>query len=221
MASAAGAFGKIPSMGDFLRVNLSAGFVQAWDSWLQAALLSARETLGAAWNEKYLSAPIWRFSLPAGQAGPSAVSGVLMASVDRVGRQYPLTLAIPHKDVGPAHVLFSNGEAFSQLEDAALAALEDDTGRDDLMALLDAVSLNAAPPSDVATTRYAGAIPAEAALAALTLSRSHPGKAVWSTVMPGDHRMMVCPALPNHMELTAAFDLSAAFWTQTSMVPMT
>ena len=96
MTTGFGAFGKLPSMGDFLRHNLPSGFVQTWDTWLQAGMLNLRETMAERWADAYMSAPIWRFTLPAGFAGAQAVSGIMMASVDRVGRQYPLTLAAPH-----------------------------------------------------------------------------------------------------------------------------
>ena len=90
-----GAFGKMPGMGDFLRLNVSARFVQVWDGWLQGAMLAARNSLGDRWNECYFSAPIWRFSLPRLSEDLPGVSGIMMPSVDRVGRQYPLTLAVP------------------------------------------------------------------------------------------------------------------------------
>jgi type VI secretion system protein ImpM len=35
MAAAFGAFGKMPSLGDFFRFGLPADFVSAWDDWLQ------------------------------------------------------------------------------------------------------------------------------------------------------------------------------------------
>ena len=66
MAASFGAFGKIPAMGDFFRLNLAQGFVEAWDEWLQAAMIDARARLGPAWTERYMTAPIWRFAVPPG-----------------------------------------------------------------------------------------------------------------------------------------------------------
>jgi type VI secretion system protein ImpM len=43
----------------------------------------------------YLTFPVWRFLLPVGVLGSTAWTGVLMPSVDRVGRYFPLTLATP------------------------------------------------------------------------------------------------------------------------------
>ena len=45
---AAGLFGKLPARGDFVRRNLPASFVAAWDSWLAGVLAEAdaRKTRG-------------------------------------------------------------------------------------------------------------------------------------------------------------------------------
>lgn len=119
-----GAYGKTPSLGDFFRVNVPKGFVDPWDRWLQTVLAANRKALGAQWDDCYLMAPIWRFTLPAGLAGPAAVMGVLMPSVDRVGRQFPLTLvaALSDQTLAPEHgALF---ELFLDLEDIALDTLD-------------------------------------------------------------------------------------------------
>ena len=56
-ARGAGAFGKMPGMGDFLRLDLPAGFTRAWDTWLQAGLISARD--------RALGHQLWRPSIVA------------------------------------------------------------------------------------------------------------------------------------------------------------
>ncbi|MFW8696321.1 type VI secretion system-associated protein TagF, partial [Mesorhizobium japonicum] len=66
-----------------------------WDLWLQAGLRHSRELLRERWLETYLNSPIWHFSLGAEVCGRAAMAGVLMPSVDRVGRYFPLTLAAP------------------------------------------------------------------------------------------------------------------------------
>ncbi len=88
-----GFFGKVPTHGDFVSRRLPADALVAWDTWLQAALRCSREKLGDCWLETYLTAPVWRFSLAAGVCGSDAWTGVLMPSVDRVGRYFPLTIA--------------------------------------------------------------------------------------------------------------------------------
>jgi type VI secretion system protein ImpM len=89
-----GWFGKLPSQGDFVSRRLPDAFIQGWDDWLQRSLASARDQLGDAWLDCYLVAPIRRFWLAPGLLGGEGWAGVLMPSVDRVGRHFPLTIAL-------------------------------------------------------------------------------------------------------------------------------
>jgi type VI secretion system protein ImpM len=93
-----GWYGKLPTLGDFASRRLDADFIEPWDRWLGEGLAAQRAQLGEAWLDAYLQSPVWRFVLLPGvlasaQAAPLA--GVLMPSVDRVGRYFPLTLAMP------------------------------------------------------------------------------------------------------------------------------
>ncbi len=88
-----GFFGKIPARGDFVRAGLPGGFVAAWDAWAAAALVESRAALGDAWLDCWLEAPVWRFALPPGACGPDAAIGVMLPSIDRAGRHFPLVLA--------------------------------------------------------------------------------------------------------------------------------
>jgi len=212
MAEGFGAFGKIPSMGDFLRVNVTTGFLTTWDGWLQNGLVALRETLAAGWDDCYLSAPIWRFSLPAGQAGPSGVCGVLMASVDRVGRQYPLTLVAPMAPDALAVSHFANEAVFRKLEDIALAALEDDFAPDTLAAELATLSLNMSQSGSFDGTRYIGALTPAISFAGTVIAQNYASCGIWSTAVDEDHRLMLCNELPGLQELTGMFDLNATFW---------
>ena len=135
----AGFYGKLPSEGDFVTRRLPWEFTSAWDDWLQQGMQASREALGATWLERYLSAPIWRFQLAPGVCGPSGWRGLFFASVDRVGRYFPLTLA------------FADGSA------PALAALRDD----DWLAIEDAALAGLAPtlPIDDFDRAVAGLAP--------------------------------------------------------------
>jgi type VI secretion system protein ImpM len=88
-----GFFGKLRSHGDFVTRRLPPAFVQPFDAWLQAGLVHSRADLGDRWLPLYLNSPLWRFALAPGVCGPQAWAGVMMPSVDRVGRCFPLTLA--------------------------------------------------------------------------------------------------------------------------------
>jgi type VI secretion system protein ImpM len=129
-----GFFGKVPDVGDFVSRRLPQGFVQPWDQWLQRAISCSREQLGQAWLDVYLTSPIWRFALTAGIAGPDAWAGVLMPSVDRVGRYFPFTIA--HRlsqSVDPFTLIRTEQTWFESAETLALSALDDDTPTLDML----------------------------------------------------------------------------------------
>ena len=87
MAASPGWYGKLPSLGDFASRRLSPLFVEPWDRWL-ATGLDAWRNADEAWLAAFLAAPTWRFALGAGVpfAQSPGYAGVLMPSVDRVGR---------------------------------------------------------------------------------------------------------------------------------------
>lgn len=130
-----GVFGKIAGLGDFIRGDLPPGFEAAWDRWLQQGIVESRAALGARWAEAYSIAPIWRFALGPGLAGPGAVAGVLMPSQDRVGRMFPLTLvaAVP---ADRAEGALADEDAMVAMEEAALDTLDAGRGRGSLDAAL-------------------------------------------------------------------------------------
>jgi type VI secretion system protein ImpM len=87
-----GFYGKLPSHGDFLRRRVSDAFVGVWDAWLQECVTASRTALGDKWLDVYLTSPAWRFGCSAGVCGPAPLVGLMVPSVDRVGRYFPLTL---------------------------------------------------------------------------------------------------------------------------------
>jgi type VI secretion system protein ImpM len=111
------------SLGDFFHLQLEASFIRTWDGWVQKVLAESRTALAERWQACYLTAPIWRFSLHQAVVG-APMSGVMMPSVDRVGRMFPLTLVARGGCVDEA--------CFAALEDVALATLDAQMGRDDL-----------------------------------------------------------------------------------------
>jgi type VI secretion system protein ImpM len=120
-----GFFGKLPTLGDFLSRRLDAGFIELWDRWLQQGLTTAREHLGAAWSACYETAAPWRFALEAGACGEQARLGVMLAARDRVGRQFPMTIAC---DLPPGMLALqlacSAGRWYAALEQLLLQTLE-------------------------------------------------------------------------------------------------
>src|SRR5205814_3054836 len=92
---APGWFGKIPALGDFAMRRLPAEFTELWDAWLAESIEASEAELGQAWRNVYLRAPIWRFMLAPDIIDDRFWFGVLMPSIDRVGRYFPLTIVTP------------------------------------------------------------------------------------------------------------------------------
>jgi type VI secretion system protein ImpM len=131
---APGFFGKVPVLGDFVSRRLPQDFIQPWDLWLQSAISRSREQLGQEWLEVYLTSPIWRFALSAGIAGPDAWAGVMMPSVDRVGRYFPFTIAHRlSKGVNLFMLPRTEQTWFVSAETLALSALDEDTPTLDML----------------------------------------------------------------------------------------
>src|SRR5690606_10627892 len=89
-----GFYGKLPSRGDFVSRRLAQDFVGHWDAWLQQGLAASQAALGERWLDVYLTSPIWRFAVAPGLIAEAGYVGVLVPSVDRVGRYFPLTAAL-------------------------------------------------------------------------------------------------------------------------------
>ena len=94
VGSVPGWFGKLPGIGDFAHRRLPDAFRAQWDAWLQSGLLSLRERHEADWVERFLEGPLWFFVLGEQVVGPQPWLGVLMPSVDSVGRYFPFTIAV-------------------------------------------------------------------------------------------------------------------------------
>jgi type VI secretion system protein ImpM len=128
-----GFFGKLPAHGDFIDRGLPRSFINPWDQWLQGCIANSRELLGTGWLDRYLVGPIWRFALAPGVCGEAGWRGLLLPSVDRVNRYYPITIAMAEAaDVSPLAALSCCNNWFTACEDAALAALDPNVDADTL-----------------------------------------------------------------------------------------
>jgi type VI secretion system protein ImpM len=121
-----GLFGKLVAKRDFIAVDLPPGFLQKWEPWLQGAVTGANLTLGVKWQNAFFTAPIWRFWLGREVFGTPAL-GVLMPSVDGVGRQFPLCLVAPAPEGHSFRPLIQDAQAgwFHEAEDLLLSTLDD------------------------------------------------------------------------------------------------
>lgn len=149
-ASAPGYFGKLRSHGDFVGRRLPPAMRDPFDAWLQAALLRSRQDLGAGWTPAWLNSPLWRFVLAPGLCGAQAWAGVMMPSLDRVGRCFPLVLAAPCAATPALAACLTRDAAwFARLEEIALSSLDDGFSLDAFdAALLDLTGAPAASATD-------------------------------------------------------------------------
>lgn len=130
--SGARLFGKLPAHGDFVARGLGVAERDALDAWLSREMLAARAALGADFEDLYDRVPPWRF------AGPDG-AGVLVASVDGVGRRFPLYLALAG----------ASENAAGQVEDLVYRAFGENWDSDALAAEIGriAFSVETAPSS--------------------------------------------------------------------------
>lgn len=141
----AGWYGKLPALGDFASRRLPDEFIAQWDDWLLQGLGRCRESLGPAWLALYLVAPVQRFALAPGILGGVAWGGLVMSSVDRVGRHFPLTLAAP---VGSMTCALADPGWYDALEACARRVLDLQRTVDDLETDLADLAGQAPPPWD-------------------------------------------------------------------------
>lgn len=131
---AVGWYGKIPSLGDFISRRLPGDFINTWDAWLQTSMATSQEQLGETWLDIYLTSPIWRFILmPDACDNDKIWTGIIMPSIDKVGRHFPLTFATEIEPYPNAFLsLISAQSWYKALEQIALASLDLDISPDEL-----------------------------------------------------------------------------------------
>lgn len=126
-------FGKLPAHGDFVARGLAPDRRDRLDRWLAAEMERARARWGEDFDGLYNVAPVWHFVEEDGASGWSG--GILCASMDRVGRRFPLVVASPARDCEAAVAVSGGclalvGQAFSEgwTADQVIAAplLEED-----------------------------------------------------------------------------------------------
>jgi type VI secretion system protein ImpM len=83
----------------------------------------SRQQLGDQWLDHYLTGPVWRFAISPGILSPEGLGGVMMPSVDRVGRYFPLMIGA----VGAPPLLdwfHKHAGWYDAIEDLARASLD-------------------------------------------------------------------------------------------------
>ncbi len=130
---------------------------------MQSSVAASRQSLGADWQQAFLTAPIWRFWLGADLCG-TTVTGAFMPSLDGVGRYFPLTLfagADENANIPPPE-LNPQDEWFAGVEDFLLATLEQEITFETVSAALDDMVVPsdrlANPPPEEPTVRTKGVL---------------------------------------------------------------
>lgn len=161
--------GKLPSLGDFASRRLDSSFIEAWDGWLAAGMLALREGDAEGWLDAYLAGPSWRFLLMPGvlpgELGRQAWAGVLMPSVDRVGRYFPFSLVQPLGS-GPVSTqqMQSLWHWLGRLDELAADALQDDWSVERLEVELERMAPPPPVPGPAAALVPGAALPLAVAL---------------------------------------------------------
>lgn len=224
-----GFFGKLRTHGDFVSRRMAPPLRLRLDEWLQGALLRSRQELGALWLPAWLNGPLWRFALAPGVGAERACIGVMMPSLDRVDRAFPLVIALELEDAPSLAECIALEDAwFGALEALALSTLEQDFSIDVFDAALCALGGPAAARAYAyACTRVAAdrsdapcgagwfaalndAMDADlngAALPPLAQAALRGCSAWWTTGAPAvDPCLAVCEGLPGGAAFAALFD---------------
>ena len=193
-----GYYGKLPFAGDFLRHGLSAAFVSGWDAWIQRVLLMASETIGEIhWQDAYLCAPIWRFSIAPRVLASHGAVGVLMPSLDRVGRRFPFCIAAA-TGLPPVAAYLALQPVAERLEAIALDMIEEDSGLSTLDARLAQLPSLSPLPHLASLGQGVGSL--------------------WVATVTDQARVMLAPQVPTRPDEAAGlFDPDASYWTHSAL----
>lgn len=208
-------YGKLPARGDFVTRGFGRPVIDAWDAWLQPAILASRDALAERWLDIYLTSPIWRFALGAGNCGPNTLVGVLLPSVDKVGRCFPLMLG---RELAPGielTALIARASSwYRTVEELGLAALAPEF---QLEAFEEPVALEVdATISALEATEPLAApglyIPLSGDSRSVALRHAHQplaqGRTLWWT--SGSERvapcLLICPGMPSPLSFASLLD---------------
>lgn len=195
-SSPPGWYGKLPTLGDFAQRRMDPGFLAAWDGWLAAGLLDLQRRLPATWLDAYLASPSWRFVLAPGALpgapGAQAWAGVLMPSVDKVGRYFPFSLVLPLATL-PATLEQQRAlwAWLARLDDLAADALHEDWTVEQVEAALARMALPAWTPPPAVDPPGLPAAPGAwrdeplSAGADIAGHLAHQAQALWQTQVQG------------------------------------
>jgi type VI secretion system protein ImpM len=210
-----GVYGKLPARGDFIARRLAKNTIDAWDAWLQQAIPMSRDTLAERWRDIYLTSPIWRFALSAGSCGPSTLIGVVVPSVDKVGRYFPLMLG---RELPPGleltGLIAQAASWYRAVESLALAALVPEFRLEEMEdpIALDIDATQAAPEARELLAAPGIQIPLGPGARGAALRHAYQplarGQSLWWT-SGSEHCapcLLICPSLPPSQSFASLLD---------------
>lgn len=227
-ANDVGLFGKLPAHGDFIYRDLPSHFINAWDAWLQGFVASSQQQLGDSWLDTYLTSPIWRFVLSDGVVDGQGWAGIVLPSVDRVGRYFPFSIVTKVPVAANPFISIQQDSWFDAVEEQALSALSGNIQLEELVQTINQQSLGlpVAIQRNPQVSESAGSL-VEFINEAPTLEQAYPhlldshcrqmysNYSVWSTAM-GSERINPClfhtRGLPNFRSAAAMLDGQWAHW---------
>lgn len=137
-----GLYGKLPAHGDFIYRDLPTSFINTWDAWLQTFIGCSQEQMGDAWLDIYLTSPIWRFAFSEGVIDQHVWAGIMLPSVDRVGRYFPFSVVTRLQGTQNPLEVITQAAWYESIERAALKALDGQLVLDELLEEINLTPLN-------------------------------------------------------------------------------
>ncbi|MES0882280.1 type VI secretion system-associated protein TagF [Roseibium sp. SCP14] len=189
-----GYFGKLPARADFVTNRCPNGFLKVWEPFLNEGIARSRLDLKEAWQEAYMTMPVWRFWLSSCVSGGSfegMVTGAVMPSVDKVGREFPLTIVVRMAEDKTQMV--ASEDWYCDVEAILLQTLEDGAELSDFQS---AVARLVAP--DIAARPL---IAKHSTKLAPRLDEEHNLQCVFWCAAAGSQVVFECAGLPHAEEL--------------------
>ncbi|HMB38665.1 MAG TPA: type VI secretion system-associated protein TagF [Wenzhouxiangellaceae bacterium] len=223
-ATASCCYGKIPTLGDFVHRGLGRRQIEIWDEWLQGCMAESRRALGDDWLDLYLEAPVWYFAAGPGNIDQQTWIGVLIPSVDRVGRYFPFSIVRAFGAGSPLDAMRRARDWYAAAERLALDCLDEQFQSGDLEprlarmpqpapgSLEPPVEYDTVPENATGRVYMLGNAPSTnevlSTIADDTLLQLYPGYSVWwtagsSAVPPA---LLVASAMPDHTAFSAMLD---------------
>ncbi|UTV99817.1 type VI secretion system-associated protein TagF [Marinomonas rhizomae] len=134
-----GIYGKVPAHPDFISDTLHADISNELYDWAQTVMFHSREKMSESqWLPAYLVSPIWRMVVPKNEQRTHEWVGVMVPSVDALGRYFPLFIVFEteFKSLTVEWLFKECTDLFKVMEEVAMSALQQQLNFSQLKRLL-------------------------------------------------------------------------------------